>query len=401
MKMREATSASALLLAALVAGCSGEAEGPEADVARATVRDSAGVRIVENDTMPDATWRIRGEPLFTVGWDPAGPLFTWPQSGRVLPDGGAVVGESSEGTVYRLGSDGSVVETWGRSGEGPGEYQRFDAILLKGDSVVISDGVLRRVTVRAPDGTLRIARLPSGHVLPVVAAAWRDGRFLVVEGEAYSGVGETRSEWVFQTQPVVVADPEGAGADTIADLPHLRRWYGTRGAPPGPVRVKGRAGGLEIGFAWARSDQAEVRWYDDSGRLLQTARWEEEPAPLTSEWRDQLKQVLETAYEGRGPDFVAAQLARLDEDLDLYDGPLPYWERLHVDRLGNVWLSRYPLLGQPPERWRVVARDGRAVGWVDLPGVIEILDITDDRILAVVQNELDVFAVVMLELLKD
>jgi hypothetical protein len=312
-----------------------------------------------------------------------------------------LVGESSEGKVYRLGPDGSVVETWGRSGEGPGEYQWINAILLKGDSVVISDGGLRRVTVRAPDGALRTARLPSGHVLPVVAAVWRDGRFLVVQGEAYSGVGETRPEWVFETQPIVVADAEGAGADTVADLPHLRRWYGTRNAPPGPVRVKGRAGGLEDGFAWARSDQAEVRWYDESGRHLQTARWEEAPAPVTSEWRVQLEQVLATAYEARGPDVVAAQLARLDEGLDLHDGPLPYWERLHVDRLGNVWLSRYPLLGQPPERWRVVARDGHAVGWLDLPGVIEILDVTEDRILAVAQNELDVFAVVMLELSKD
>jgi hypothetical protein len=166
------------------------------------------------------------------------------------------------------------------------------------------------------------------------------------------------------------------------------------------VQVKGRAGGLELGFAWARSDVAEVRWYDECGRLLQSARWSEEPAPLTPEWREELKQLLATAWENRGPDFVATELARLDEELDLHEGPLPYWERLHVDQLGNVWLSRYPVFAQPPERWRVVARDGHAEGWIDLPGVLVILDITDDRILAVVQNDLDVFAVAMLELLK-
>lgn len=32
------------------------------------------------------------EPLFVVGRDPDGPNLTWYQSGRILPDGGAVVG---------------------------------------------------------------------------------------------------------------------------------------------------------------------------------------------------------------------------------------------------------------------------------------------------------------------
>lgn len=59
----------------------------------------------------------------------------------------------------------------------------------------------------------------------------------------------------------------------------------------------------------------------------------------------------------------------------------------------------------PPPRgtsdeWRIIARDGTFVGWVELPGVISVLDITDDRVLGVVRNELDVPAVVMFELVK-
>ena len=49
----------------------------------------------------------------------------------------------------------------------------------------------------------------------------------------------------------------------------------------------------------------------------------------------------------------------------------------------------------------MVDRDGAAVGWIDLPGVIAILDITDDRVLAVAHDELDVPAVQLIELFKD
>ena len=48
----------------------------------------------------------------------------------------------------------------------------------------------------------------------------------------------------------------------------------------------------------------------------------------------------------------------------------------------------------------MVDREGGLQGWVDLPGVLTILDVTNDRILAVAQNELDVPAVLMLRLTK-
>lgn len=44
---------------------------------------------------------------------------TWLQSGRILPDGGAFVGDFGSGTLYRIGADGSVIARWGGKGEGP------------------------------------------------------------------------------------------------------------------------------------------------------------------------------------------------------------------------------------------------------------------------------------------
>jgi hypothetical protein len=168
------------------------------------------------------------------------------------------------------------------------------------------------------------------------------------------------------------------------------------------VQVKGRAGGFADGFAWARSDEREVRWYDGSGWLTQVARWDEEPVPLEPEQRRRISERVEEAFRssGREDSFVEAQLAELEELLDRHEEPLPYWESFHVDRLGNAWLSRYTFPVGPPERWRVLTRDGTFVGWVDLPDVVAILDITADRILAVRHDELDVPAVELIELIK-
>lgn len=386
-----------LLFASLVAACGREraAGSPEP-----VIRDSAGVRIVANGQATRNRWRAGPSPLFTVGWEPGEPAFTWLQSGRIMPDGGAVVGDFDAGTIYRIGPDGSLTSTWGRKGEGPGEYQSFHTILLLGDSILVSDGRLRRATLLSSEGEVLTTRPLPRAFLHQVASVLTDGRLLLVPSDAYGPVTERRPEWVFETKPILAMHLERGAADTLAELPHLRRWYGVRGASPGPVSVKGRAGGFAEGFAWARADQPEVRWYDGSGQLVQIARWDEEPAPLTREWRSRMARRTEEALRSRGADDapVAARLAELERELDRHGGSLPYWSAFHVDRRGNVWLGEYPLPGQYPARWRVITRDGAFAGWVDLPGVMAILDITDHRILAVRVNELDVPALMMFEL---
>lgn len=390
-----------LLLSGLAAAC-GEGQESVRPGSEAAVRDSLDIRIVET-AEPLGQWRTRTTPRFTLGWGPDDPTFTWLQSGRILADGGALVGDFGAGSIYRVGPEGAVLDTWGRKGEGPGEYQALDAILLKGDTVLVSDSRLRRITLLSSDGELLTTRPLPGAFLHQVSAILADGRLLFIPGDGYAAIGETRPEWVFEPQPILAADIEGGVVDTLVQLPHLRRWYGDRGASPGPVPVKGRAGGFEGGFAWARSDEPEVRWYDGFGDPLQVARWTEEPRELSAEWRQRAVAIVEEALRsqiGDGPQ-LAAQLRTLQEGFDRHDGPLPFWDAFHVDRLGNAWLSAYPLPAQPPGRWRVVTRDGVFRSWVDLPDVVAILDITSDRMLGVRLDELNVPALVMIDLISE
>ena len=233
---------------AMTAGCDqadqgvGHSMGP-------TGRDSVGVRIVENGDAPTPAWRLGTDPVFTVGWDEGDPLFTWPQSGRILPDGGALIGEFGEGTLYRLGPDGTVVETWGGKGEGPGEYQALDAILLEADSLLVTDRRPRRLTILGPDGEVRTQALP-GAPFHQASSLWPDDRLRLIPGGGYGGVDEVRPEWVFESRPILAIDRMESRVDTLAELPHLRRWYGTRGGSPCPVQAgegRGLRGQLRLG----------------------------------------------------------------------------------------------------------------------------------------------------------
>lgn len=395
--MRRVGSGIALLLLALPA-CNqsdSRSSGP-------AVRDSAGVRIVENGKTQSAEWQVGAAPIFILGWESDGPMFTWLQSGHITPDGGALIGDFRAGTIFRIGPGGSVVAAWGRKGEGPGEYQGLDAILLRGDSIMVSDGRLRRLTLLSKDGEVLATRPLAGGFLHQVSAVMADGRLLLVPGDGYGSVSDLRPEWVFERQPIMAATLVGNGVDTLANLPHLRRWYGTRAASPGPISVKGRAAGYADGFAWSRSDEPEVRWYDSDGQLVRIARWEEKPKPLSSEWRRRMAASLEESYRTRGAEegVISARIIELEEELDRHQAGLPYWDEFHVDRQGNAWLREYSPPGDPSPRWRVVGYDGRLVGWIEVPDVVSILDITEDRILGVRFDELDVPAVVMLELRK-
>lgn len=366
----------------------------------AAAHDSAGVRIIEAGRPSDLAWSVVEPPRFVVGWGADDPAFYWVQSGRILPDRGAAIGEFGSGSVLRLSRSGEVVGTVGRKGEGPGEFQGLDGMVLDGASVVVSDGRLGRVT-RLPLEGDSIATSPlSGGFLHSVSSVLPDGRALLVPGTGYGGVNEVRPEWVFESQPILAGDLVTGSLDTLAVLPHLRRWYGTRGGSPGAVPVRGLAAGTPEGFAWARADRPEVRWYDVSGALTRIVRWTEEAPPFDADFREGYLRGFEEALRENGTDDenLRVRMSDFEEQLDRYEGPLPYWNEFHVDGAGAVWLQEFAPSWAPTHRWRVVTPAGE-VGWVELPGLVSVLDISEDRVLGVRMDALDVSAVVMLDLI--
>src|SRR4051794_27569750 len=109
----------------------------------ARVRDSVGVRIIENGprlTAPIA-FQLGDKPSFDVGGlqqDPADEFDThnyYLQAAR-LSDGHVVVIDKSR--VHFFDATGKRLRLVGRSGEGPGEYmQATDICVSRGDTILI------------------------------------------------------------------------------------------------------------------------------------------------------------------------------------------------------------------------------------------------------------------------
>lgn len=130
--------AAAALAAVAIAACGGE----QASAAgRATVTDSAGVRIVVNPPEDrELQWTFEQQGLFA---DSLGEpwLFT-----QVHPRG---VGVGSNGTVYvldgqvqvveRFASDGAYLGSIGRKGGGPGEFEFPTGVSVRGDTLLVRD----------------------------------------------------------------------------------------------------------------------------------------------------------------------------------------------------------------------------------------------------------------------
>jgi hypothetical protein len=151
----------------LVFSCGGNQVGTDAYL----VRDSAGIRIVENH-LPSWTtaevWRVDTKAILDVsGRDDPGLLsLTDP---FILPDGGLVLFDEGNCQVRFYDEDWQLSATSGRCGAGPGEYGSGGEWMLPfgADSLLVFDWNLQRITVLGFDGGVgHIQRIPTHIDMP-------------------------------------------------------------------------------------------------------------------------------------------------------------------------------------------------------------------------------------------
>lgn len=160
------------------------------DPTLSTISDSGGIRIVENARPPEGSrlWQVGPEPTVTIGEvegeDPYMLSEIWDAmmtaDGRIfIPNSG-----SNELRVFDAGS-GVHLATWGRSGEGPGEFNYVVAVeRWPGDSIAAWYGPRRGISIFDTDGNfgreIALERDPDdpGAVFVNPVAVARDGAIL-------------------------------------------------------------------------------------------------------------------------------------------------------------------------------------------------------------------------------
>ncbi len=106
--------------------------GPGDDAGVVTVRDSAGIRIVENTTpqwQEGERWRLSPEPVVDIGGGDREEDQLFRVVGALrLSDDRIVVANGGTNEIRFYGPGGAFLSASGGEGEGPGEFRRLSAV---------------------------------------------------------------------------------------------------------------------------------------------------------------------------------------------------------------------------------------------------------------------------------
>lgn len=393
-----APAAAGVIAWTTIAACGDAAPPPTAGP---TVRDSAGVEIVDNTAPrwgPDEQWTVASEPELAVGTldgdDPY--LLSEVSSPTLRSDGSLVVANGGTNHVRAFAPDGSLLWQAGGEGEGPGEFLGLSWVgVLAGDSVLAWDLRSRRLTVFAPDGSLA-RTYPStpaeGATMAAPRAILEGPRVLVSGGVSFTGGEGPDTELVWPEATQYLADLDGAIEDSLLTVPMsefvILRGEGSIGIMPPPLA---RAGFLDARGRWivsGSSPSIDLTVRASDGTVVRRVRLATESgAPAAGD--------LERAVDAElGPDAdPEVRRARLQQ---LADVPLPdrypVADDVVVERDGTIWLRswRAPWQADAPARWRVFDSAGVFLGLVAMPPGFDLESIEGDRLVGVHTDALDV-----------
>ncbi len=146
-------------------------------------------------------WRLDDPPLIEVGRGD-GVLLHDVHDADVLPDGSLLVGDNGSSSVLRVSSAGEVVESLGRPGSGPGEFEMISRVFGVGDTVVAYDSPLSRVTTWIPGvDKPEVRSLPTLNGFPtelmtvLSAHVWLLTSFAHMSNEPNPDAGGLREVW--------------------------------------------------------------------------------------------------------------------------------------------------------------------------------------------------------------
>lgn len=389
------------LLAAVACG------GSDAERGVPTMRDSAGVRIIESTAPGWAAgegWVVPAEPTVEIGTaDGPEPYQLFRAYSAVRQrDGTIVVANGGTGELRFYDATGRHVRTVGRPGEGPGEFEDLQRVwLLPGDSLLAYDffpsrlsvfsprgEFIRSLHVRAPDGRQVIVRGPLGD------------RSLLVVGAPIWGAPGAEPGVVRDSVPYYRTDPSGAVADTLGWFPSSETFrfatddgWRLTGVPFGRVPV---VSVTDDGFHFGPADEYEIRTYDAGGALARIVRLPESRRAVTEEdlARFRADRLERAEREGTRP-----SMERLLSQLP-YPDRLPPYEAFLADGAGHLWVADYRTDPEADRSWRVFSPEGGLLGTVTLPGRLEPLQIGEDFLLGRWTDELEIESVRIYPLIK-
>jgi len=385
----------AVLCAALCIGCTGAG----ADRAGVVTRDSAGISITESVSPAwgeGAGWRLTDAPLVRIGsvaGEPESELYQVTAVAR-LSDGRIVVVNSGSQQVRVFGDDGGYLDTFGGSGEGPGEFRYPRSLwVLANDTLLVAD--LDRFSYF--DRDYRFVRSePFGRRMPRQRLS--DGTFVgmgYASGQDYFEPGQLRPLYaVIRTLP-------DDSQDTLSLVPgddvfRIRSGNGISQWIP-PFGLRRLLVAHDMSLYTGDGSAFEVAVLDTAGTVTRIMRRPDVERAVTS---DMVERWRESQLALAPSDRRDEALRTIVREAKL-PARRPAWDALLVDAPGDVWIRHYALDRGGPSTWSVFDPDGRWLGEVGMPASFEVREIGAEYVLGVRTDELGVEYVERYGILKD
>ncbi len=381
-------------LLGLLVGCSGDVGGGRV---APTVRDSAGITIVENPAeavQAAPEWRIVTPPFLDIGaveGSDAEQLYRVVGAGR-LPGGRIAVANAGTHEFRFYGPDGELLRSVGGEGEGPGEFRSMSSLHgYRGDSLVVDDWRLRRAQVFGPEGGFgRSVPLDQGEEYGNLRIRGiLDDSTLLVRTSVMVRPDEMETGVVQNDLPHLRLDPQGSLLGEIGELPEAPRFLEvgerTVSLMDLPFGVTPDLAVNETGFFFGTGERYEVELFDFAGRLQRLIKLDVHVQAVTPDDLERYRtRRLGAVSESRRPG-----IERMLERVPFPDS-MPAYDALEVDEAGNLWVRDYVPEWEAETRWIVFDPDGAVLGTLRAPRSLEVHQIGDDFVLGTLTDELDV-----------
>lgn len=305
------------------------------------------------------------QPDLVLG-DASGVLFGGLLRVAVNSEGMIYVGDWRNTNVLVFGADGSVVDTIGRRGQGPGEFTAVHGVVVgREDSLYVYDANTARLSVFGPSSA---SHAFAYIVRPQFGELGRPYRILIPNDDRAGFIGAFRQrasgalsvhrmnhEGVVETRPLLKGmAPEskvntrktGNGTEVVRTSPLFGR-----------EPILGLTAADEIYYGW--TEAIDLTFFDLDGRQQSIWRTSSPPIPVTV---DDIEFALRDASEARRRALSGAEHASTK----------PAVHTVIIDDESRIWTGRYT---SDPEvyEWWVTLDHGRGTSAIfSFPSSVEI-----------------------------
>ena len=365
-------------LLAFAFGCEPSEEPPTA-----TVRDSAGVRVVQHESPTTSSRRIEVSPTphVVIGTREGDPDFQLYRVSHALQDsqGRIIVANGPE--ILWFSAEGRLLAKAGGPGDGPSEFRGlFSISIMPGDSVMALNRPPASMRVFAPDGQFSTS-FPMQHD-PVQAAGLSAG---VWAGLRFVGEDTPRTPALFSEKwDLMLYRDDFARAETLVTVAGATFFGSHEGSMRLPFPPKAVFAARRDKVAVASSADYDIKVFSLDGRLTMIIQNAVAPmAPPPS--------VIPNAVNRRQIITETGLVLVLDPPTI---ETMPVLEQLLIASNGDVWVGRYADPTAAVRTWDVYdGTSGHLTATATLSVRLQPTEVSDSTILGISMDELDVESV--------